>query len=35
MEDESLVKDVLDIQSVLNIHVEIKILLRRKEMKKR
>ena len=35
MEDESLVKDVLDIQSVLNIHVEIKILLWRKEMKKR
>ena len=35
MEDESLVKDVLGIQSVLNIHVEIKILLCRKEMKKR
>ena len=31
MEDESLVKDVLDIQSVLNIHVEIKILLWRKK----
>ena len=33
MKDESLVKDVLDIQSVVNIHVVI--LLCRKEMKKR